>query len=53
MIMNPVWLYIAIGVAVLILIAAFYWKAHKRISEAEARQKTKLKKQRLIKNVKN
>lgn len=45
MIMNPVWLYIAIGVAVLILIAAFYWKAHKRISEAEARQKTKLKKQ--------
>lgn len=45
MIMNPVWLYIAIGVAVLILIAAFYWKAHKKISEAEARQKTKLKKQ--------
>ncbi|MBQ6880386.1 MAG: hypothetical protein IJN52_09300 [Bacteroidales bacterium] len=43
--MNPVWLYIAIGVAVLILIAAFYWKAHKKISEAEARQKTKLKKQ--------
>ena len=45
MIMNPVWLYIAIGVAVLFLIAAFYWKAHKKISEAEARQKTKLKKQ--------
>ncbi len=45
MIMSPVWLYIAIGVAVLILIAAFYWKAHKKISEAEARQKTKLKKQ--------
>lgn len=45
MMMDIVWIYVSAGVIVLALIGFFAWKAHKRISEAEARQKSKLKKQ--------
>lgn len=45
MMMDNLWIYITAGVLVLALIGFFAWKTHKRISEAEARQKSKLKKQ--------
>lgn len=43
--MKLLWLYILIGIVLLSLIVFFGLKAHKRVKEAEARQKSKLKKQ--------
>lgn len=45
MIMNLLWLYILIGVVLLTAVVVFLWLSHKRVTEAEARQKSKLKKQ--------
>ena len=43
--MNHILLYIAAGAAVLSAVIFVAWKMHKKVSEAEARQKSKLKKQ--------
>ncbi len=43
--MGLLWLYISVGAAALGIIGFFAFKAHKRVAEAEARQKSKLKKQ--------
>ncbi len=43
--MNHILLYIAAGAAVLSAAIFVIWKMHKKVSEAEARQKSKLKKQ--------
>jgi two-component system phosphate regulon sensor histidine kinase PhoR len=40
-----IWLYISIGVVVLSVIGYVAWRMYKSVSEAEARQKSKLKKQ--------
>ena len=40
-----IWLYISIGVVALSVIGYVAWRMHKSVSEAEARQKSKLKKQ--------
>ena len=45
MTMSNIWIYVSVGVLVIALIGFMAWKAQKRISEAEARQKSKLKKQ--------
>ena len=44
--MDYIWIY-AIAAAVILLVIAglIYWSVHKKVSEAEARQKSKLKKQ--------
>lgn len=43
--MRYLWLYIMAGALLLSLIALFAWRTHRRVKEAEARQKSKLKKQ--------
>jgi flagellar basal body-associated protein FliL len=45
--MQYLWIYIVAGVAVLALALAgiIFWKVRKNVAEAEARQKSKLKKQ--------
>jgi two-component system phosphate regulon sensor histidine kinase PhoR len=43
--MSHILLYIAAGAAVLSAVIFVIWKMHKKVSEAEARQKSKLKKQ--------
>lgn len=40
-----IWLYILIGIIALSAIGFMAWRSHKTVSEAEARQKSKLKKQ--------
>lgn len=40
-----VWLYISLGILAVAAIAYMAWRSHKTVSEAEARQKSKLKKQ--------
>ena len=40
-----IWLYISIGAVALSVIGYVVWRMHKSVSEAEARQKSKLKKQ--------
>ena len=40
-----IWLYISIGAVALSVIGYVAWRMHKSVSEAEARQKSKLKKQ--------
>lgn len=40
-----VWLYILLGILALAAIGFMAWRSHKTVSEAEARQKSKLKKQ--------
>lgn len=40
-----IWLYISLGILLLAAIGYMAWRAHKRVAEAEARQKSKLKKQ--------
>ncbi len=40
-----IWLYISSGILLLAAIGYMAWRAHKRVAEAEARQKSKLKKQ--------
>ena len=44
--MDYIWIYIIAAVVVLLVIAGLiYWRVHKKVAEAEARQKSKLKKQ--------
>ena len=43
--MRLTWLYILIGVVLLAAVGVVIWKAHRRVKEAEAREKSKLKKQ--------
>ncbi|MBO5499209.1 MAG: HAMP domain-containing histidine kinase [Bacteroidales bacterium] len=43
--MKYLWLYILAGVVMAVLAGIIYWRVHKKVSEAEARQKSKLKKQ--------
>ena len=45
MMMDNIWIFVSVGIPVLALIVFFAWKTQKKISEAEARQKSKLKKQ--------
>ena len=43
--MDYIWIYIAVGAILLIAGGLLYWKISKKMAEAEARQKSKLKKQ--------
>ena len=44
--MDYIWIYtIAAAVILLVIAGLIYWSVHKKVSEAEARQKSKLKKQ--------
>ena len=44
--MDYIWIYAIAAVVILLVIAGLiYWSVHKKVSEAEARQKSKLKKQ--------
>ena len=43
--MRLTWLYILIGVVLLAAVGVVIWRAHRRVKEAEAREKSKLKKQ--------
>lgn len=43
--MEYLWIYIVAGVALLAIAGLVFWRVHKKVKEAEARQKSKLKKQ--------
>jgi two-component system phosphate regulon sensor histidine kinase PhoR len=44
--MEHIWIYIVVAVVILLVVAGLiYWRVHKKVAEAEARQKSKLKKQ--------